>query len=671
MTDRRAVGVLRLVGDAARTAAPDAALLAWFAVERDEAAFAELVRRHGPTVYGVCRRVTRHPQDAEDAFQAVFLVLAAKAATLARPGLLGNWLYGVAYRVARRARRSAARRRAREGQVAAMPEPVTRTPEPVADLAAVIDDALAELPERFRAAILLCDLHELPRSEAATRLGIPEGTLSSRLATGRKKLADRLSRRGVTAPAGGLAAALGGSATAVPPSLAARTVSTAVAWVSGGVVPAVLRQLATEGGATMTRVIAWTTAACAAVGLAVGAAAAWPGDDPKKPTSPAREAKSGDDQPAAKPADEQPKPPAARRARLVKTFELFGRTDSVQWSTDGTLLAVEVGAEVLVIGSKEMEIRTQLSVGTSAGVVEFIRFVPGKSNLVTLSGWSGRINEQPQLRFWDIPANRTEAAKLVRATDWYLEDGYPLQFLPDGKSILCRAYPRDPGRGWPDVTYRLLDTETGKPIREVAKVSGGEVVGGLSPDGKILVTAVSKPKTVTVESWDVATGKRVWTRELAAQGPGRDIHVPHPVIVSPDGQTVAITFERPLEGQPKEDGRGNPTNRGEIRLFDTATGKDGPRLEGQSQLYYLGYDFSHYGQLFIGSTGEDHRGRQLVIWDTRTGKVVRSWSGTAQAYFAPDRPVLAILESVGEVGPDGKSIAKSILGLWDVSALTK
>jgi DNA-directed RNA polymerase specialized sigma24 family protein len=97
--------MLRQVGDAARAPAPDAALLAWFAVERDEAAFAELVRRHGPTVLGDCRRLARHPQDAEDAFQAVFLVLATKAGTLTRPELLGNWLYGVAYRVARSTRR--------------------------------------------------------------------------------------------------------------------------------------------------------------------------------------------------------------------------------------------------------------------------------------------------------------------------------------------------------------------------------------------------------------------------------------------------------------------------------------------------------------------------------------------------------------------------------------
>src|ERR1700759_1381057 len=101
---------------------PDRELLARFVRDRDQSAFAELVRRHGPVVLGVCRRVTGHPQDAEDAFQAVFLILARKAAAIRNPDLLGNWLYGAAVRVAQTARRSSTRRRAREVSVNAMPD---------------------------------------------------------------------------------------------------------------------------------------------------------------------------------------------------------------------------------------------------------------------------------------------------------------------------------------------------------------------------------------------------------------------------------------------------------------------------------------------------------------------------------------------------------------------
>src|SRR5262245_13219418 len=106
----RAANILRHLG---QSGPPDRELVTSYLVQRDQSAFAELVRRHGPVVFGVCRRVTGNSEDAEDAFQAVFLVLARKAGTLGSPDFLGNWLYGVAVRVAQKARRSAARRRAR------------------------------------------------------------------------------------------------------------------------------------------------------------------------------------------------------------------------------------------------------------------------------------------------------------------------------------------------------------------------------------------------------------------------------------------------------------------------------------------------------------------------------------------------------------------------------
>jgi RNA polymerase sigma factor (sigma-70 family) len=220
--------------------ADDRELLARFAAGRDEGAFAELVRRHGPLVLGVCRRVTGHPQDAEDAFQAAFLVLARRAGQLKRPDLLGNWLYGVAYRTGLEAR-AARRRIAQEQQpVAAVPEPAAPAPpEDHADLRAVIDEELARLPDKYRAAVVLCDLEGCSRKDAAARLRVPEGTLSSRLAHARKVLAGRLTRRGVVASAGAVATTLtrDASAAAVPASLAVRTARMA-AYFAAGAVPA-------------------------------------------------------------------------------------------------------------------------------------------------------------------------------------------------------------------------------------------------------------------------------------------------------------------------------------------------------------------------------------------------------------------------------------------------
>ena len=225
---------------------PDRELLAKFAASRDEDAFAELVRRHGSMVLAVARRVTGHIQDAEDAFQAAFLVLARRAGQITRPELLGNWLYGVAYRTALEAR--AARRRVKEQQgVAELPErsggSSGRLPSPGSpdsdDLRRVIDEELALLPEKYRTAVVLCDLEGLSRRDAAGRLKIPEGTLSSRLNHARKLLAGRLTRRGVTTSAGAVAAAFSGDAagTMVPSQLVLHTARAAGLFASGGAVP--------------------------------------------------------------------------------------------------------------------------------------------------------------------------------------------------------------------------------------------------------------------------------------------------------------------------------------------------------------------------------------------------------------------------------------------------
>src|SRR5262249_48381362 len=152
---------------------------------RDEAAFETLVRRHGPMVLSVCRRILRNQHDAEDAFQATFLVLVRRAATLRSPVTIANWLHGVAYRTALEARSLAARRRAREAAVL----PRTMMPEdPWAELAPVLDQELGRLAERYRTIVVLCDLEGKTRKEVAGQIGCAEGTVASRLARGRSIL---------------------------------------------------------------------------------------------------------------------------------------------------------------------------------------------------------------------------------------------------------------------------------------------------------------------------------------------------------------------------------------------------------------------------------------------------------------------------------------------------
>jgi RNA polymerase sigma factor (sigma-70 family) len=212
----------------------DGQLLGRFIATREETAFAALVRRHGPMVLGVCRRVLHDFHDAEDAFQATFLVLARKAPSVRRHESVGSWLYGTAYRTAMEARTMSARRRARERPMQDTPQPAVAEAE-AQDWRPLLDRELSLLPEKYRAAIVLCDLEGRTRRETAGLLKVPEGTLSSRLAAGRQMLAKRLARRGVALSGGAVAGALGREAASaqVPAGLMGSTVKLAALTAAG------------------------------------------------------------------------------------------------------------------------------------------------------------------------------------------------------------------------------------------------------------------------------------------------------------------------------------------------------------------------------------------------------------------------------------------------------
>lgn len=197
----------------------DAELVDAFADRRDGDAFTALVRRHGPMVLGVCRRTLGNPHDADDAFQAAFLVLARRATTVPR-GAVGNWLHGVAVRTARAARRAARRRWQVERTVDELPQPAVTPHDDLGDVRDLLDREVGRLPPRLRSAVVLCDLEGRTREDAARQLGVPVGTVSGRLTSARRALAARLARRGITLPA----VALGAT---VPTSVAARTVELA------------------------------------------------------------------------------------------------------------------------------------------------------------------------------------------------------------------------------------------------------------------------------------------------------------------------------------------------------------------------------------------------------------------------------------------------------------
>jgi RNA polymerase sigma factor (sigma-70 family) len=213
----------------------DGQLLESYVRSREEAAFAALVRRHGPMVWAVCRRVLRGHQDAEDAFQATFLVLVRKAAAVVPREMVANWLYGVAHQTALKARATTAKRQAREKQVTAMPEAAAEQQDLWHNLEPLLDQELSRLPDKYRAVLVLCDLQGKTRKEAARHFRLPEGTVASRLATARTMLAKRLARCGVTVPGGAVAAVLAqeGASAGVPTSVVSSTIQAANLFAAG------------------------------------------------------------------------------------------------------------------------------------------------------------------------------------------------------------------------------------------------------------------------------------------------------------------------------------------------------------------------------------------------------------------------------------------------------
>jgi RNA polymerase sigma factor (sigma-70 family) len=215
--------------DLRRAGLTDGQLLEDFISRRDGDALAALVRRHGPMVWGVCRRVLRNYHDAEDAFQVTFLVLVRRAASVVPREMVANWLYGVAHQTALKARATAARRKGRERQVTQMPEPAAVEQQPWRDLQPLLDEELSHLPDKYRAVLVLCDLEGKTRKEAARQLGVPEGTVAGRLARARTMLAKRLVRRGLARSGGCLAVVLAQNAASasVPAAVASSTITAA------------------------------------------------------------------------------------------------------------------------------------------------------------------------------------------------------------------------------------------------------------------------------------------------------------------------------------------------------------------------------------------------------------------------------------------------------------
>jgi RNA polymerase sigma factor (sigma-70 family) len=296
---------LRRITGAGDDSRLDAELLERFVAARDEAAFAELVERYGPLVLGVCRRVLGNHHDAEDAFQATFLVLARKAGQIRRRDALAAWLYKVAFQLSVKLRASSERRRQAEGEMPVAREQ-PRDEITWADLRLVLDEELDRLPEKYRAPLLLCCLDGRTRDEAAGQLGWTLATLKMRLERGRQMLRARLERRGLTVSVTLLAMLLAqnAAATPVPAVLAATTFKAAVLFAAGTTCASLpggaVRLASLSAGAGKGKVLGAVALLLGLIGLAVGALASFRSPEPPRPLLPAGEGTAAD---APRPAD--------------------------------------------------------------------------------------------------------------------------------------------------------------------------------------------------------------------------------------------------------------------------------------------------------------------------------------------------------------------------------
>jgi RNA polymerase sigma factor (sigma-70 family) len=559
----------------------DQELLARFAAQRDEAAFAALVGRYGRMVRAVCRNVLGNDADADESLQATFLMLARRAGELREPESLAGWLHAVAYRTALTVRRAAVRRRAREARV----QPAAIPPGPAVEaswreLQSILDAEVQRLPEKLRSPFVLCCLEGCALREAARRLGWKPGTVSGRLYEARKLLRSRLARRGVSLSAVlcGLALAGRGARAALPAELAAETVRVSLR-TAGGV----------WATGTAGRLAALVLTVAGALAVAIGVSLRSP------------EASAADPKPAAaKPAEPAARPrvdrfgdalPEGATARLgSRRFDHSWTCDKIVWAPDGKVIATSGGftsARRLCLwdaatGKELHDIAAQ-------GSVPSVAFTPLGESIWAL--------ESRGVLQWDVATGK----ELRRIP--FPQGAWTLALSPGGDTLAVS------GR---DQVVHVIEVATGRPLRELAGLEARSLA--FSPDGGALAGA--GPDGLVL-AWDVTTGKERWRAKAHKNFAGT-------VAFAPDGKSVA-----------------SAGNDGTIRLWDAATGKELRTLDDKVLDGPGAVTFSPDGRILAAPGPEG----TVILWDPATGKEVRRWVAGALRVsglcFSPDGRSLA------------------------------
>jgi RNA polymerase sigma factor (sigma-70 family) len=608
----------RLLGARGELPAADGELLRRFTAQQDEAAFAELVRRHGRLVLGVARRILGNTHDAEDVFQATFLILARKAYTVRRAAALSAWLHGVAARVARKALASAARRRQRE-RLASLPELVAPPGDGPGELGQRLDAEMASLPELLRLPLVLCAVEGQTHEQAASRLGWRPSTLKARLHRAREVLRRRLARKGLIAST---LPALAPVAAPVPDALAGSTVRLALLFARGPAsecAGAASALALARGGMQM---LFWTRMkALLAVLLVVALTGAGAGFLLRTPRS----------APAAAPPERtaarsdlhgDPLPPGARVRLGTIRFRLaddrYNGVLALAFSPDGKELysVCDGGLETWDSGTGR-PIRRLPTGDLHVRGAAFSR----DRQLVAIGGFQLVKEDEPSegvIRILNAATGK-ELRRFSHGTEQ--SDYFSLAFTPDGKNLFSLS---------PAGTLRLEEIASGSELlRHQFRRDGGARLC-LSPDGSILVMATGA-NTQQVFVWEWQAGKEPRQIKVPPRGANS-------VTFLPDGKTL-VTGDYGREG---------------IRLWDLTSGRMLLRMGDRTTWGTQKPCVSPDGR-YIAISG--YR-KQLILYDAKTGRELRRMAGlregASSAVFSPDSRRLAALG-------DG------VLRVWDVA----
>jgi RNA polymerase sigma factor (sigma-70 family) len=609
----------------------DTILLQRFIQQRDESAFAALVARHGAMVFRVCRRVLDDAQDAEDASQAAFLILARKAGSLRQPEALSGWLHGVARRVALKARTKSASHSASDlSHCEALPD---QRPDPLMqltarELLAILDEEVQRLPSAQRSAVVLCCLEGHTQEEAARILGWTSGSVKGRLERGRSRLQQRLARRGIALSAAlaivavsrGVAASAVFNRSAVRAALGGR-VTTPAAALADGVLNGML--LGNLTGVTAL-VLAITLAVSAAVALIVRQ----PAED-NQAAEPAQPAKADTQGPKVDAlGDPLPDGVIARLGTL--RFRHGSHIELLAFTADGKHLLSQGSDGVRIWESATGKQLRHLALDAGRVWGKMALSPDGKQLAVV-----GKPPPSP-VQFWDVGGGKK--------TGTLGEQFYSaLCFSPDGKWLA--ASPRS-------LDVELWDAAGRKKIRSWPAHQFQVWTAAFSADGRRLLTSGTEGK---IRLWDVDTGRQLQEFTPAGWQPNV-VGTPSPAVLAPDGKLLAL-----IEPNERRQTAGNTVQwQALISLRDTATGRQVRQLECPTPEITPGYTrpftaliFSPDGKTLL-TGGPD---AFIRVWDVATGKEQR------RLRLEPGSP------TVLAVSRDGQTLAAAMLGDMTIRVL--